>query len=55
MRGENNYIIRQPNFAGVFYPEEEQTLNQLVASYLNSAELIKLKGKAKILIVRNAG
>ena len=55
MRGENNYIIRQPNFAGAFYPGEEQTLNQLVASYLNSAELIKLKGKAKILILPHAG
>ncbi len=48
-------MVRKPAVAGMFYPKNADELKQMLNSFLEQAEEIKLKGKLKAIIVPHAG
>ncbi|MBS3118088.1 AmmeMemoRadiSam system protein B [Candidatus Woesearchaeota archaeon] len=48
-------MTRQPVVAGMFYPKNPDELKQMLSSFLEQAEEIKLKEKLRALIVPHAG
>ncbi len=47
--------IRQPQFAGTFYPNDPEVLKGMIDNFLRQASVEKLKNKPKALIVPHAG
>lgn len=47
--------IRNPYFAGSFYPQNPNELNQKLDNFLNQAPVLNEEGKIKILFVPHAG
>jgi len=47
--------IRPPAVAGQFYPEDPKELRKVVEHFLDLADLVKVNGKLKALIVPHAG
>lgn len=47
--------LRQSQFAGTFYPDEPQTLKEMIEDFLHQATVGKLKIQPKALIVPHAG
>ena len=47
--------VREPAVAGQFYPEDKQELTQMIAQFLNEAELPEITGQVRALIVPHAG
>lgn len=50
-----NILVRKPQFAGLFYPEEAQVLRQMIEEFLNRAVFKKPKKNPKALIAPHAG
>ncbi len=48
-------MIRLPQFAGFFYPEENGVLKEMINSFLEKASIEKLNKKPKAIIVPHAG
>lgn len=61
MQGENCWKIcltmylRSSQFAGTFYPDDPQTLKEMIENFLHEASIQKLKSKPRALIVPHAG
>jgi len=50
-----NSFVRQPQFAGAFYPEDPQILTKMIGEFLHQATIEKIKSKPRALVVPHAG
>jgi MEMO1 family protein len=48
-------MVRNPQFAGIFYPDNPKLLAQKIDNFIKNAKVIDDKGSVKILIVPHAG